>query len=43
MSQDSVGDLEVGAGENQLVHEVASLEDSCVDASVVLQDPDFVP
>ena len=34
---------ERAAGEHQLVHEIAALEDSCVDTSVVLQDPKFVP
>ena len=48
LSQDCMADLEArprerAAGEHQLVHEMAALEDSCVDASVVLQDPKFVP
>ena len=48
LSQDGVADLMARrrgrvAGEHQLVHEIAALEDSSVDASVVLQNPKFVP
>ena len=44
LSQNSMADLEArrrgrAASGHPLVYEIASLEDSCVDASVVLQDP----